>query len=149
MSADDEVEVDVFGNPYGGGMAKEPDLDDEAQYWVDRVIKALQEHVPNDTARPRFIVVVETPPAGEVFLTSIPALTPDGGGRIAVASDADDEIDTHRLLTLAAAGVRHQMSGDTLARAREYWDKNKADVIEMVRNVAPPPPPRKRGRRRR
>lgn len=93
------------------GMSREPDLTDPTIVWVDRAIKALIREFSADPKGPRFVVVVETPP----------------DGRIGIASTGDDDVDTHRMLTLGASSVRHGMSDADRRRARRFWDKAEAE----------------------
>jgi hypothetical protein len=93
------------------GMYDRPDLTDPAQVFVDRAIKALTNEFRDDEQMPRFVVaVIEYPPEG----------------RVALASTGDDEVDTHRILTFAAASVRNGMSDEERRRARARWLSERA-----------------------
>lgn len=92
------------------GMGHTPDLNDPSVALVHRAMEAVRREFATDDQVPRFVMVAETPP----------------DGRIGVASTGDDEPDTHRMLTLAAASVRSTMTPDDRRRARALWDTLRA-----------------------
>lgn len=110
---------DKFG-PYGEGMASEPDPEDVGLAYADRAIKAMAAEFKDDKQVPRFVVVVETPPDGEIFMTHL-------GGRTAIASTGDDAHDTFRMLMMATLSIRRSMSGEAHARALQWWNEALAE----------------------
>lgn len=134
---------DGFGT-FGEGLPRELP-DDPAAKWADRAIQALYREFAADAQCPRFVIVVETPPDGEVLTTHF-------GNRLGLASSGDDEIDTHRLLLMAALAVRRSMSGEIHTRAVKLWDEMQAEFLQkfvhLVPARKPPDPPRKRRNRR-
>jgi len=91
-------------------MTPELDEGDPGVVYVDRAIKALVAEFAGDEQVPRFVCVVEYPPAG----------------RVGIASTGEDGIDTHRMLTLGAAAIRSAMSPTERRRARDHWQLMKA-----------------------
>lgn len=94
-------------------MHPDPNLDDPREAIVHRVITALRAEFSDDEQVPRFVVVAELPPDGAIEIIA--------RGGIGIASSGDDAIDTHRMLTLAAASVRGGMTEATRVKARELW----------------------------
>lgn len=91
-------------------MTNKPDESDPAQMFVHRAMEALKNEFKGDAQLPRFIVVVEMPP----------------DGRIGIASTGDDEVDTHRILTLGAAAVSNAMTPEEKTQARKFWSMTRA-----------------------
>jgi hypothetical protein len=92
------------------GMKDEPDLSAEEERLVHIAIEAVKAAFVGEPQAPRFVMVVELPPVG----------------RIAIASTGDDEVDTHRMLAMAAGAVRAGMTPATKRRARQLWDAERA-----------------------
>lgn len=136
---------DAFGI-FGEGMERELPEGDPALAIADRALQAMAREFKDNKQWPRFVVIVETPPEGEVFVKGLPG----SSSYVAIASQADDEIDTHRLLLVAALSVRRAMSGETHARAVKMWDDMQAEFAEKFKHwiAQPPAPPSKAQRQR-
>lgn len=96
-----------------GELHSEPNPEDPAEAFVDRVIKAIGSEFADDELVPRFTVVVDMPP----------------DGRIGIASTGDNAPDIHRMLALGAGSVRRAMTPDELREARHRWTE-LADLFE-------------------
>lgn len=102
-------------------MSRDFDPGDPAVAFAHRVLRLCKAEFADDDQLPRFVVVVETPPVGEIVVVR-PMTQP----RIGIASTGDDEIDTHRMLALAAGAIRSGMSESTKAQARMMWQTLRA-----------------------
>lgn len=71
----------------------------------DRILAAVSRELAGETQLPRLVIMIELPP----------------DGRINLISQGDDEVDTYRMLALAAAAARAAMKPAERARARAFW----------------------------